>query len=452
MKTKFLGKYDVAVCGGGPAGCAAALSASRAGLSVIIIENMGQLGGMGTSGLVSHWLGGRSFDCRRWVVGGIFKEMAVEAESAGFAIIPKIRKEEKYQPHGWHMGLKHGIPFDPFMMAAYLDRKMKNAGVDVLFFSRVVDADVRSGRIWRIVVAGKNGLSSITAKAFIDATGDADLAAFSGCRTVKGREKDGLMTPATLMMHVDNVDQDILSKYIHEKNSPRFREEIKKLRKKGIWKFPYEIFISVQLDEKGVMMINTSRLCDVDGTDPVSISEGMVRGRRESLELLHIMRRHFPGFKNARLKAIAPLIGIRETRRIVGIEKMKIKDIISGHEYPDTIGFTSYGWDLPDPKRPSHQPMDSKKVDKPQFLPIPYGIMVPKPVTNLICPGRAVNVERDLLGPLRVMAPCMAMGEAAGLAAYQVARLGKSFSKVDMKMLRQKLLRQKAIVNIGDII
>ncbi|HBC88657.1 MAG TPA: hypothetical protein DCZ94_17060 [Lentisphaeria bacterium] len=451
MKSKSIGKYDVAICGGGPAGCAAALSASRSGLRVIIIENMGQLGGMATSGLVSHWLGGRSFDCRKWVVGGIFKEMSEEAESAGIAIIPKPRKGEKYQPHGWHMGLKHGIPFDPFMMAAYLDRKMIDAGVDVLFFARAVGVVTEGNKIKKLLIADKRGIETLEAKAFVDATGDADIAFFSGCKTVKGREEDGLMTPATLMMHVDNVDQDVLSEYIHKKDAPRFREEIKELRKKGIWKFPYEIFISVQLDEKGVMMINTSRLCDIDGTDPVSISEGMVRGRRESLHLLKIMRKHFPGFANARLKAIAPLIGIRETRRIVGIEKMTINDIISSHAYPSTIGFTSYGWDLPDPKKPSHQPMDSKKVVKPQFLPIPYGIMVPKPVTNLICPGRAVSVERDLLGPLRVMTPCMAMGEAAGIAALQVVKHEKSFRNVDTNWLRRDLRKRKAIVDIGDI-
>ena len=103
--------YDVVVCGGGPAGTASALAARRAGLKVLLVEGQGQLGGMGISGLVSHWLGGRTHDCSRWVVGGLFRSMAQEAARRGFALIP--RRSEQYQPHGWYAGLAHGIPFDP---------------------------------------------------------------------------------------------------------------------------------------------------------------------------------------------------------------------------------------------------------------------------------------------------------------------------------------------------
>ncbi|MBN1290196.1 MAG: FAD-dependent oxidoreductase [Candidatus Latescibacteria bacterium] len=444
--------YDVVVCGGGPSGTAAALSARREGLRVLLVEGQGQLGGMGTSGLVSHWLGGRTSDCTRWVVGGLFRSMAEEAEKKGVALIPVPDSTKKYQPHGWHQGqLGAGIPFDPYLMAHFLDTKIAEAGVDVLLLTQAVDVVVERNRITHVVVFNKSGLSAIPVKAVIDATGDADIAARSGCKVIKGRESDGLMTPATLQFHVDNVDQDELSDYIHEHDSPRFRKKIEELRAAGEWPFPFDIFISAQLTEKGTMFVNTSRLTGIDGTNGVSVTEGMIRGREEILQLLKVMNKHFPGFAQARLKAVAPLLGVRETRRIVGETELTVDDLVSGREFDDTIGYSAYGWDLPDPKRPSYQPMTEKKVEKRKpVTPVPYRIMVPRPLINLICPGRAVCVERDVLGPLRVMAPCFAMGEATGLAAQQVVRKNIAFRDVDVQVLRNKLRDNGAIVEWED--
>ena len=434
---------DVVVCGGGPSGVAAALAARRAGLDVLLVEGQGQLGGMATSGMVSHWLGGRTSDCRRWVVGGIFRELATEAAERGVALMPK-RAKTKYQPHGWFHGqLEAGIPLDPFGVAHLLDEKMAKDGVEVLLLTQAVDVQVSGDRITHVVIFNKSGLAAVPARAVIDATGDGDIAARSGCEVTKGRDSDGLMTPATLQFHVSNVDQGALSAYIHKHNAPRFRKKIQELRKAGEWPFPYDIFISVQLTEPGTMMINTSRLVGIDGTDAASKTQGMVRGRAETQKLLAIMRKHFPGFANARLKAVAPLLGVRETRRIRGPYVLTVADLNAGRDFPDTIGFSAYGWDLPNPKRPSDNPSHGRKR---AVTPIPYRILVPKPVTNLICPGRAVSVERPVLGPLRVMAPCMAMGQAAGQAARQVVQDGAAFAEVDTAKLRGELARAGAII------
>jgi len=438
--------YDVVVCGGGPSGCAAALAARRAGAKVLLIEAQGQLGGNGTSGLVSHWLGGRTSDCREWVVGGIFRELCEDAARRGAALIPTPPAGKKYQPHGWYGGqLAAGIPFDPFRVAALLDEKMAEAGVDLLLVSQVLDValDEPGRRITHVVVANKTGLSAVPARAVVDATGDADVAARSGCKTVKGRDEDGLMTPASLTFHVDHVDQDALSAYIHEHDSPRFRRKIAELREAGEWTFPYDIFISVQLDEPGTMMINTTRLTGIDGTDARSLSQGMTRGRAEIERLVELMRKHFPGFERVRLKCVAPALGVRETRRIVGPYVLTVEDLNRGVDFEDTIGFSAYGWDLPDPKSPSHNPAHGRKRP---VTPIPFRVMLPQPIENLICPGRAISVERPVLGPLRVMAPCTAMGQAAGTAAAVVAAGGMSFEDVDTNALRDRLTENGVIV------
>lgn len=440
-------RCDALVCGGGPAGCAAALAARREGLDVLLVESRGQLGGTGTSGLVTHWLGGRSGGGREWAVGGIFRSLSEEAAALGIARLPVDSDyPTKYQPHGWFRGLLEGVPFEPAGMAAFLDRKMEEAGVRVLLDTQAVQTVVRDGRITHVILANKDGLTAVAPGVVIDATGDADIAARAGCRVAVGRDCDGLMAAASLEFLMDGIDEEALGAYIHEHDTPRFRREIAQLREEGVWNFPYDIMIAVETDHPGTMMINTTRLCDVDGTSAASVSDGLRRGRREVMELAKILCGRFPGFSKARVKAVAPMLGVRETRRIVGRKMLGVEDLVSGRQFSDVIGFSAYGWDLPDPKRPSAQPMAERRVAIPKWVPIPYFVMLPDPVENLICPGRAISVERDVLGPLRVMAPCMAMGEAAGAAA-SLAPSG-SFADVDTAALRSLLRSRGAIVDI----
>lgn len=446
--------YDVVVCGGGPSGCAAALAAKREGLTVLLVEGQGQLGGMATSGMVSHWLGGRN-QKGEWVVGGLFRSIAEEAASRGCALLPRLDPAKKYHPFGWYNWFIHGVPLDPYGVARFLDEKMRAFDVDVLLLTQVVDVLTDGDRITHVVTFNKGGLHAVPARAVIDATGDADVAARSGCEYVKGRHDDELMTPATLEFHVSHVDQARLTNYIEEQRDPKLRNKIKELRQQGVWTFPYDIFICTQLTQPDTFYVNTIRLVGIDGTDGASVTEGMIRGRQEIEKLVAILREHVPGFEHVQLKAVAPLLGIRETRRIVADWMMTVRDLSEGKEFPDTIGFSMYGWDLPDPKKPSVQPFatdDARQgyrytVKKGLTTPLPYRMMVPRPIRNLICPGRAVCVERQVLGPVRVMAPCMAMGEASGIAAREVVSAGIPFSNVDVQRLRQRLRAVGAIVD-----
>jgi hypothetical protein len=445
---------DLAVCGGGPTGIAAALAAARAGLSVLLVEQTGQCGGAGTSGGVSHLLGGRTSDNRAWCVGGIFRELVEELAASGGALHPAslaIPQGRRFSPHGWTGNvsqLTYGVPFDPAALATLLDAKLSATGVEVLFHTGVAEVEMDGGRIAGLVLFNKSGLAWQPVGAVVDATGDADVAFRSGCATVSGRPGDGLMTPATLIFHVEGVDEEVLSAYIERTGENRFLGLIRTLREAGAWDFPYDRLITVRLDQPGVFMVNTSRLTGIDGTNGASLSQAMMRGRAETARLMAILRRHVPGFATARIRAVAPSLGVRETRRIVGDWVFTVDELLAERDYPDTIGFTGYGWDLPDPQRPSHQPMDNdpRARRRRDYTPIPYRVLVPRPVANLVVGGRCISVERDVLGPMREQAPCMAMGQAAGQAAVQAVRDGVSFAKVDTARLRRELSAAGAIV------
>jgi len=432
-----VGHYDVVVCGGGPSGTAAALAAARRGLSVLLVEGHSQLGGNATSGLVSEWLGG--IHQGKWIVGGIFRELSLAGVERGWTT---LSGDPSFQ---------QGVAIDPNGVALLLEEFMEKAGVEVLLQTRMVDAFVEGDRIRHIVLLNKSGLHAVAAKTVVDATGDADVAARSGCDYVKGRDEDSLMTPVTLEFHVDQVDVKALKTAI---NAPgennRFIKTIAGLKTRNIWPWDTDRLISRTLTQTGVMMINTPRILGVDGTSGRSLSDGIRRGRKEIFQLMDIARKHFPGFENARIRAVAPALGVRETRRIRGDIRMTVEDLASGRRDDTVIALSNWGWDLPDPKSGSHQPMYGKK--KPEISVVPYGVMVPRPVGNLICPGRAISVERDVLGPLREMAPCMAMGEAAGTAAVQVVRRGLTFATIDIQIMRADLREHGAILDEKDAI
>ena len=154
------------------------------------------------------------------------------------------------------------------------------------------------------------------------------------------------------------------------------------------------------------------------------------------------MKEHFPGFKNARIRKIAEQLGVRETRRITGRYTVTVEDALGGKKYPDTVAATTYNFDLPDPIKPSYDPMmgDAKKPHaerKYVVIRLPYRAMLPVGVNNLIVAGRCVSVEREVMGAMRIIGTCFMMGQAAGTAAA-LAKDG-DLTAVDTELLRNTL-------------
>ncbi len=441
------GRYDVTVCGGGFSGFAVAYAAAREGASVLLVERNACLGGVGTSALVNHILGvrkrigeGRFSVC----VQGIFAELEKRLLARKAAV--DIRSiDPTLNPHGWKPSLSAGMVFDCEEMKLLLEEMLAEVGVTVLYLTDVIDVQSEGSRLHRIIVHNKDGLSYIEADFFADATGDGDLCFLAGADYLLGDEEGGLAA-ASLEMHVENVNSNALSDYMRQTGDLRFRSLIEKAKKAGDWNFDYDIFISVQLCRKDVFMINTIRQVGVNGIDARSLSDAILSGRRESYELLHVMKAYFPGFENATIRQIAPMIGIRETRRIVGDYTLTVKDLIDGTEFEDGIALSGYGWDMPHPKSPSIQPFEGIQR-KSYVTQIPYRCLVPRGLDNLLAVGRCISTEREVLGPVRVMGPCIAMGEAAGIALAMAKKEGVSVRNLNTKKLREQLISYGALVD-----
>ena len=447
MKIVREDRYDLVVCGGGPAGFACAVSAARLGLSVALVERAGCLGGTATVGGVNFFLGGRKLQEETGehvrVVGGIFDELTDHLIRRGEAIEPNTT-DPNFNPFGWYPRMASGISFDETAMKIAMDDFCRDAGVRVYYHTVLTEAEREGSRIRSAIVWNKDGFVRLTAGCFADCIGDGDLAVLAGCPYEKGREEDGLMTPCSTEMYLSHVDGAELVTYQNAHQSPKLVEIIEELKEKGIWTFPYEIFVCMQMVEKDIFLINTIRQVGIDGTSEASVSKALADGRRENVELFKIIREYFPGFQNARIYKIADYVGVRESRRIQGDYTITVSDALSGKRYGDTVAATTYNFDLPDPLRPSYDTMmgDAKRPNaarKHVVIRIPYRSLLPQGVENLIVAGRCVSTEREVLGPVRIMGPCMMMGQAAGTASLLARENGCAYRKVDTDRLRRML-------------
>ncbi len=439
--------FDFIVCGGGPSGFAAAISAARKHLKTAIVERTGCLGGVSTNGCIPYLLAGRKLhpETNRHVrvIGGIFDEVTDRLIAEGHAIEPDTI-DLSFNPFGWYPRMASGIVVDEPHYKVLLEEMCRQEGIRIFYNSDLIYANVQGDRIRSVLIHNKDGIVELTAGLFADCTGDGDLIAMSGCPYFKGRVSDGLTTPASLEMQLDHVDGDALVRWQNAHNSPKLVEIIEELKEKGIWNFPYEIFVCMQLMEKDVFLINTIRQTRVDGTSEASVSEALQRGRKESLELFGIIRQHFPGFGNSRIRRISDWLGIRESRRLDGRYTITLEDALSGKCYPDCIGATTYNFDLPDPLRPSHDPMmgDAKLPNASRahiVIRIPYRSLLPQKIRNLIGAGRLLSAQREVLGSMRLMGNCFQTGQAAGTAARFAFDSGLDFAAVDTDTLRRTL-------------
>ncbi len=423
------GTYDVVVCGGGPAGWVAATAAARQGCRTAIIERFGFFGGMATSGLVVPLSG--FYHKGKRVVGGIPWEFVRRMEQEGAALVEL--------PKGH-------VSFDPEYYKLIAQRMVREAGVDIYSNSWVSGCQAENGEIYNVIMENKNGAEAVEGRCFIDATGDADLCRMAGAPMMA---REGSCQPLSLCFILSGVDvtTDLLKDSIHHDGKGgkpssnavihQYLDELSKTMEVPDFGGPWFNTL-VTGDSVAVNMTRTAAW----STDNRDYMEAECRMREEMYRLVGLLKERFEEFKHCSVTASAVQAGIRESWHIKGVHTLTDEEMMEGTPFEDTIARSAHPMDI-------HIANSSKQtliaMEKAGF--IPYRSMVTGEIRNLIAAGRCVSAERKAFASIRVMAPVMAMGEAAGVAAAICCRTGVGAADVPALKLRDILRGQGAIVD-----
>lgn len=434
---------DVLVVGGGPSGLIAAQAAAEDGLSVTLIESRSFVGGNMTIGLpVLGFLGQKG----NQIIKGLPQKFIDR--------LKKINAASEHRPCPLHMSLTLVEP--EAVKTAGLELLVES-NVDVLFYTFFSDVIMEGDELKGVIVESKAGREVILAKVVIDCSGDADVAYRAGVPCEYGNEQGGVQPP-TLMFCLGGVDTEKLRLSIAEESRTYLtdfipaeyfgqnnqfivvglRSLIQQAQQEGIT-LPVERTILITGLRKGEIWVNMSRVNGVNGTDPSSLTYGEIEGRKQVKDIQEYLIRYVPGFEDAYFLKTAPFLGIRETRRIVGQYVMNQEDVLGCAHFDDAIAVASYPLDI-------HHPEGGGCTLTwcGDCYDIPYRSLVPQKVKNLLVAGRAISTTHEAMSAIRVMAPCMAMGEAAGRAAKRAVRAGVTPGDINVKSLQDELVSSGA--------
>jgi FAD dependent oxidoreductase len=432
----LLASADVVVLGSGSAGSTAAIAAARSGASTLLIEKLPFLGGNSTAVLDTFYgfytPGSRSIK----VVGGIADEVVAALRALG----PVIERPNTY-------GAGTGVTYHPEHLKVVWERLVRDSGARILLHAFLQDASVRDGRVVEVLLATKNGLARVAADVFVDASGDADLCHHAGF----GYETAGEIDPAqtlTTTFRMANVD----------------REARRRIRASDVHALMAEAAASGEYDlprregsdhitpVDGVTATIMTRLPSVrdspDGvvnvTDPWFLTEAEIAGRRQALEYARFLVDRVPGYERASLVALSTQIGIRETRRVHGDQRLTRDDVLGARSFDDQIGLCGA------PIEDHHPGADTRW----HYLPdgaavgIPYRTLVVRDAANVLVAGRCFSATHDAHASVRSMAQCMAMGQAAGTAAAMATGSRRDPRDVDIAALRERLVADGAVLDV----
>ena len=418
---------DVLVAGGGPAGVCAAVSAARAGAKVILAERFGCLGGNLTLGHVSPILGK--------VSPGTMADEIRRLLNVNHLDAPKVMTRNGPEEHIDHEEAK-GV----------LAKLCAAADVTVLLCTSVVDAVMDGSRIVGVVVDTPKGLRTVSAKVVVDATGDGRVATAAGAETKIGREADGATQPATLEFVVDRVDETRAitawggTDPVKLPSGEEYRELCKRMNKVG--ELPKNVSI-VRLHRTfypGERCVNATQLNGADTLDPVALGKAEVELRDQIDRCVAFLRKHVPGYENCRVKSSASTLGVRESRRVMGDAMVVDDDLLVGRTFPDAV--VHKAWFLIDIHNPKGGGQAEGHSHPCRPYDIRYGAFLPKGVEGLLTAGRCISGTHRAHASYRVMTPCMAMGEAVGVAAALAVRGNKLPRQVSAAEIRDVLGRR----------
>ena len=338
---------DVIVVGGGPAGMCAAIAAAREGAGVVLVEQANACGGMATQGLVGPFMTCYDRQAKTMIIRGLFEEIVERMVRRGYAIHPSQVHAGTCFTSWIVLGHEHVTPFEPEGLKLIMDEMIQEAGVKVLYHTCFLRPLMERDRIAGVLVSSKKGLEVIEGKVVIDCTGDGDVAQRCGAPYEMGDQQLHQVQPATMFFHVSNVDGERLEADIqahlhtfYRKDGVNYRSlhwRVAQARANGDWSLQRVSIGIFRMPKPDEWCVNTSRIMNVDSTDNESLTRAEIEGRRQADEILRFLRKYVPGCENARMKATASCIGIRESRHIVGDYWLTGEDLLQGKVPEDTI-------------------------------------------------------------------------------------------------------------------
>lgn len=459
-------EYDVIVAGGGMSGTCAAIAAARNDMSVLLIDQNGYLGGTLTANGVGPMM--TFFAGEKQVIQGIGEE------------IVKRLKERGYSP-GHVYDSTHYIsyvtPFSAEGLKIVLDEMALESNVTLLYHTYIIGINTNEGAIQSIDIVNKDGVSTIGAKIFIDATGDADLAVAAGVPFTLGRESDNATQPLTMNMKVYGVDTSKLKKTVlqNPKKFPRlnrdievmkkvealsfvgFEEEFKRAKELGEITIPREDVLFFETSTPGEYIINTTRIINENGASALGLTNAEIIGRKQCEELYRFLVKYVPGFENSKIAYTGPSVGVRGSRQIQGVYKLTGEDLLEQKRFNSVIAHSGYPIDIHNPKGEGtlsvhvNKQEESKeaKFDRSTFdsyYSIPYEIMITKEIQNLIVTGRCVSASFEAQAAIRTTPTMTALGQAAGTAAALAIHTNQCVNKIDIKSLQNLLIAQGSYI------
>ena len=418
---------DVVVAGGGPAGICAAVSAAREGAKTVLVERFGCLGGNLTIGHVSPILGK--------VSSGTMAEEVRKLLGVGHENSRKVVNKLGVEEHIDHEEAKY-----------ILAKFCADAGVTVLLCAPVIDCLKDGDRVTGLVVDTPSGVRTIKAKTVIDATGDGRVAVAAGAEVKLGRDGDGGMQPTTIEFVVDHVDESVAVTCWGTTDPGKLPsgEEYRALCKRmhAVGELPENVSI-VRLHRtyyEGERSVNATQANGVDSLDPAALGRADLELRGQVDKCWRFLRNHVAGFEHCRIKSSSAIVGVRESRRVMGDAMVVDSDLAEGKVYPDAI--VHKAWFLIDIHNPKGVGQAEGYSHPAQPYDIRYGAFLPKGVEGLLTAGRCISGTHRAHASYRVMTPCMAMGEAVGVAAALAAKSGKTPRSVAAEEIRAVLKKR----------
>jgi hypothetical protein len=409
-RTPVATDVDVLVVGGGPTGVGAALAAAREGARTLLVERHGMLGGVWTAGLLNPFF---DFERKGWIVA---------------ELIERLKKADAWR--AW----KFSSTFDTEAMKLLLETMLAEAGAATWYYSFVADTIVEQGRARGVIVESKSGREAVLAKVIVDCSGDGDVAARAGVPFRLGRISDSACQPMTLMFEIDG-----LGDWVQTSAVDLYDQMSDAIRRQGLRvalpfeRVNYAPWI-INVPRPGAADVQATHVYQMNPLDTRDLTRATIQARRQAHELVKAMK-GVPGLEQVRLVQTAPAIGVREARHLVGRYTLELEDLRAGGRFDDAVTFGAFGVDIHDVKR-GEKSAHGTKIRPYQ---IPYRCLLPESIRGLLFAGRCISGTHEAHASYRVTGTCMAMGQAAGLAAALAAADGRSPDEVDPALLRRTL-------------